>query len=151
MVQLPEPTGRDDFRTVADITKARISRVIANLNEENSGTLDLGSGSELEKGFRVFKLDSSNILAWDPEPDNLDGSLLASLNHLKEDRTEEDILYELLLKFGRHPTIAIEQRILPRKDDLQRRGWNASPALRSQSIDLRSRTWQSGSRPGERS
>ena len=135
LVQLPEPTGRDDFRTVADITKARISRVIANLNEENSGTLDLGSGSELEKGFRVFKLDSSNIRAWDPEPDNLDGSLLASLNHLKEDRTEEDILYELLVKLGLDLTIAIEHRILAKKT-IYSVGAGTLIACLAESIDL---------------
>jgi adenine-specific DNA-methyltransferase len=63
----------------------------------------------------VFKLDSSNIRAWDPEPDNLDGSLLASLDHLKEGRTEEDIFYELLLKLGLDLTIPIECRTVAKK------------------------------------
>ena len=51
-------------------------------------------------GFRVFKLDSSNIRAWDPEPANLETALLDSVDHIKQGRSEADILYELLLKLG---------------------------------------------------
>jgi adenine-specific DNA-methyltransferase len=115
MVQLPEPTGHDDFRTVADITKARIRSVIAKLDAEDSGRLDLVQSSSQHRGFRLFKLDSSNIRAWEPELDDIDGSLLASLDHLKDDRTEEDIFYELLLKLGLDLTIPIERRILAKK------------------------------------
>ena len=51
-------------------------------------------------GFRVFKLASSNIREWDPQRDRLAESLEAAVDHLKTDRTEQDILYELLLKLG---------------------------------------------------
>jgi adenine-specific DNA-methyltransferase len=115
LVQLPEPTNNPEFPTIADITKERIRRVIASLSEETSGQLDLVNNRDLDRGFRVFKLDSSNIRAWDPEPDNLDGSLLASLDHLKEGRTEEDIFYELLLKLGLDLTIPIECRTVAKK------------------------------------
>ena len=43
-------------------------------------------------GFRVFKLDSTNILEWDPDRDKIAETLEASIEHLKTDRTEQDIL-----------------------------------------------------------
>ena len=51
-------------------------------------------------GFRVFKLDTSNIRTWEPDQDDLEGTLLANIDHIRPDRSEEDILYELLLKLG---------------------------------------------------
>ncbi|MDD5035012.1 MAG: site-specific DNA-methyltransferase [Methylococcaceae bacterium] len=65
---------------------------------------------ELDLGFRVFKLDSSNIRAWDPNPDDLAQSLFDATEHLKDDRTEQDILFELLLKLGLELTVPIETR-----------------------------------------
>jgi adenine-specific DNA-methyltransferase len=61
-------------------------------------------------GFRVFKLDSSNIRSWEPDPNNLDQTILDYTNHIKEGRTEHDILYELLLKLGLDLCIPIEQK-----------------------------------------
>ena len=66
-------------------------------------------------GFRVFKLDTSNIRAWDPNPDDLEGSLLASLDHIEPGRTEQDILYELLLKLGLDLCVPIERRTIAGK------------------------------------
>jgi adenine-specific DNA-methyltransferase len=53
-----------------------------------------------DTGFRVFKLATSNIKEWEPDRKNLSGSLEESVDHLKTDRTEQDILFELLLKLG---------------------------------------------------
>ena len=61
-------------------------------------------------GFRVFKLDTSNIRAWEPDRDNLDGALLKNIDHIKLDRSEEDILYEVLLKLGLDLCVPIETR-----------------------------------------
>ena len=66
-------------------------------------------------GFRVFKLDSSNILAWDPDRDNLVATLEAHAEHLKTDRSENDILFELLLKLGLDLTVPIEQKTIAGK------------------------------------
>ena len=66
-------------------------------------------------GFRVFKLDTSNIREWDPTPNDLDGALLAGLNHIKRGRTEQDILYELLLKLGLDLCVPIETRTIAGK------------------------------------
>lgn len=59
-------------------------------------------------GFRVFKLDRSNIRAWSPAPDDLAGTLLDNANHLVPGRTEQDVLFELLLKLGLELTVPIE-------------------------------------------
>ncbi len=66
-------------------------------------------------GFRVFRLDTSNIRAWEPDRDDLDNSLLEHLEHLEHDRSEEDILYELLLKLGLDLCVPIETRAIAGK------------------------------------
>ena len=70
----------------------------------------------IDLGFRVFKLDSSNIREWDPKRDGLEGSLQMSIEHLKTDRKEADILYELLLKLGLDLCVPIETRKVAGKD-----------------------------------
>jgi adenine-specific DNA-methyltransferase len=64
----------------------------------------------VDLGFRVFKLDSTNIRAWDPDRENLSQTLLNSVEHVKADRTEQDILFELLLKLGLELTVPIEPK-----------------------------------------
>jgi adenine-specific DNA-methyltransferase len=66
-------------------------------------------------GFRVFKLNSSNIRAWDPDRDDLTGSLMDSVEHVKLDRSEQDVLYELLLKLGLELTVPIEKKSIAGK------------------------------------
>ena len=61
-------------------------------------------------GFRVFKLDSTNIVEWDPDRYKIAETLEASIEHLKIDRTEQDILFELLLKLGLDLCVPIETR-----------------------------------------
>ena len=90
-------------RNIAELTKERLRRAGKKIKEENPQ-----SGTDL--GFRVFKLDSSNIRAWDPDPDNLEQYLLDHVNHVKEGRTEQDILYELLLKRGLDLCAPVEAR-----------------------------------------
>jgi adenine-specific DNA-methyltransferase len=51
LVQLPEPTSREDYPTIADITKERVRRVIKKLNEEHAGKLDLDGGKTQDRGF----------------------------------------------------------------------------------------------------
>jgi adenine-specific DNA-methyltransferase len=65
----------------------------------------------VDLGFRVFKLDSTNIRAWDPDRENLSQTLLNSVEHVKADRTEQDILFELLLKL----TVPIEPKSIAGK------------------------------------
>lgn len=63
-------------------------------------------------GFRVFKLASSNIRAWEPNRNDLPKTLEESVEHLKTDRSEQDILFELLLKLGLDLTVHIEQKAI---------------------------------------
>ena len=63
-------------------------------------------------GFRVFKLDSTNIHAWDPKPANVAAAVQQSFDHLKPDRTNDDILYEVLLKHGLDLSLPIEERVI---------------------------------------
>ena len=108
LVQLPEPTGRDDYPTIADITKERTRRVIVRFRQEQNCALL--KRAQIDLGFRVFKLDSSNIRAWEPDRDDLDGALLENIDHIKSNRSEEDILYEVLLKLGFDLCVPIETR-----------------------------------------
>ena len=109
LVQLPEPIeGHDGFATIADLTKARMKAASRKIADENS----LFAG---DVGFRVFKLDTSNIRAWNPTPQDLDDALLASLDHIEPGRSEQDILYELLLKLGLDLCVPIESQVIAGK------------------------------------
>lgn len=108
-VQLPEPTDEKSeaykagYKTIAEISKERIRRAAKKIAEENpeyKGDL----------GFKVFKLDSSNIKSWDADFANVEQSLLDAVDNIKSDRTSEDILYEILLKYGLDLTLPIETR-----------------------------------------
>ncbi|MGF1451686.1 MAG: site-specific DNA-methyltransferase [Opitutales bacterium] len=109
LVQLPEGCGEDTraaaagFLTIADLAKERLRRAAAKIKEENPDY-------EGDLGFRVFKLDSSNIKAWDPAAQDLAATLEEHAAHLKADRTEDDILYELLLKLGLDLCVPMAQR-----------------------------------------
>ncbi len=110
-VQLPEPTDQNSdayksgFRTIAEIGKERIRRVAKKIREEDPIT-----AQNMDLGFRVFKLDSSNIKSWDGSLENLEQSLYDSLDNIKEDRTQEDVLYEILLKYGLDLSLPVEER-----------------------------------------
>lgn len=124
LVQLPEPldpNNKDqktaaDFcdkigkpRTIAELTKERLRRAAAKVKADNP----MFAG---DTGFRVFKLDHSNIRAWNPNPADLEQTLFAHQDHLVEGRAESDILYELLLKLGLDLCVPIEQRTVAAKD-----------------------------------
>ena len=105
LVQLPEPLKKKEkvVKTISDLGKSRIQTVLQKIRKDNPDY-------EGDLGFKVFKLDSSNISAWDPDRNDLEGALLKYTEHLVPDRSEEDILYELLLKRGVDLTVPIEQK-----------------------------------------
>jgi adenine-specific DNA-methyltransferase len=115
LVQLPQPTDEKSdahkagYSTIAEIGKERIRRVVKKIKEDASTTL---SGREeikdMDLGFRVFKLDSSNIEAWDPDPEALEDNLFS--DNIKPDRTEHDLVYEILLKYGLDLSLPITKR-----------------------------------------
>ena len=106
LVQLPEPTERDDYPTIADITKERVRRVIAKLNKEKREV----DGED--RGFRVFKLAESNFNIWDAQGSRQLGAFLEQLqlhvDNVRDDRSAEDVLFELLLKSGYPLSATIE-------------------------------------------
>ena len=118
LVQLPEPLdpmNKDHEIAAACCDKLRKPRRLTELTKERLRRAASKIKAEAPKaagdlGFRVFKLDSSNIRAWEPAPDDLHGSLMASVEHLKPGRSEADVLYELLLKLGLDLCVPIEKR-----------------------------------------
>ncbi|KFZ42895.1 site-specific DNA-methyltransferase [Anoxybacillus flavithermus] len=108
MVQLPEPTAENSeaykagYKNICEIGKERIRRAGEKIVQETGKT-------DLDIGFKVFKLDSSNVKPWDPDFENFEKDLVEQLNNLKEDRTKEDLLYEILLKIGLPLTTSIEE------------------------------------------
>ncbi|MBN2585019.1 MAG: site-specific DNA-methyltransferase [Planctomycetes bacterium] len=123
LVQLPEPLDPENIdqkvaadycgkikkpRNIAELTKERLRRTAKKIKQENP----MFAG---DLGFRVFKLDSSNIRAWEPDRDSLASTLTEHAEHLKTDRTEQDILFELLLKLGLDLTVPIERKTIAKK------------------------------------
>jgi adenine-specific DNA-methyltransferase len=115
-VQLPEPTDEKSeacqagYKFISEITKERIRRAGEKIKSEIKDDLFSEEGKTLDIGFRAFKLDSSNIRAWDGNPDALEDNLFNAGSNIKENRTEEDVLYEILLKYGLDLTMPIEQK-----------------------------------------
>lgn len=123
LVQLPEPLDRENKDqkaaakycdelgkpgTISEITKERLRRAGDRIRAESPMFAE-------DLGFRVFKLASSNIRAWEPNRDDLATTLHESIDHLKTDRTEQDILFELLLKLGLDLTVPIEEKVIAGK------------------------------------
>ena len=123
LVQLPEPLDPEnkdqktaaDFcdqlskpRTIAELTKERLRRAAKKIKEDNP----MFAG---DTGFRVFKLDTSNIRAWNPDRENLEKTLLDHEEHILPGRTEADIVYELLLKLGLDLCVPLESRSIAGK------------------------------------
>tara|TARA_B100000989_G_scaffold212244_1_gene161204 strand:- start:238 stop:2121 length:1884 start_codon:yes stop_codon:yes gene_type:complete len=115
-VQLPEKTEessesfKNGFRTIPEIGKERIRRIVKKIKNDLTN-----KSSKLDLGFKVFKLDSSNIKSWDGNPENLETSLFDAVDNIKPDRTEEDVLYEILLKYGLDLTLHIEEKTIEGK------------------------------------
>ena len=108
MVQLPELTDEESeaykagYKNICEIGKERIRRAGDKIVEETGKT-------DLDIGFKVFKLDSSNVKPWDPDLENLEENLFDLQDNIKEDRTKEDLLFEILLKIGIPLTTPIEE------------------------------------------
>jgi adenine-specific DNA-methyltransferase len=123
LVQIPEPLDPSNKgeksaarfcdkigrpRNIAELTKERLRRAQKKILEENTS-------SSIDLGFRVFKLDSSNIRSWDLENGNIKEQLLDAIDHVKPDRTESDVLYELLIKLGLDLCVPSEQKTIAGK------------------------------------
>ncbi|WP_420264068.1 site-specific DNA-methyltransferase [Candidatus Magnetominusculus dajiuhuensis] len=119
MVQLPEPCAEDSeafkagYKTIADIGKERIRRVIKKLNEEQEGKLDLDGASAQDRGFKVLKLDKSNFKQWQPlppdaTPEQINKQLFDHIKNIEHKASPEDLLFEILIKAGFMPTEKVQ-------------------------------------------
>ena len=106
-VQLPEycdeksKAHKAGYQTIADIGRERIRRAAKKIAEQ---------GYTGDLGFRAFRLSRSNIIPWNPDPSDLEETLLSHQEHLIAGAKEQDILYELLLKRGIELSVPIERR-----------------------------------------
>lgn len=113
LVQLPEPTDEKSvpykagYKNICEIGKERIRRAGQMILKENKKALE-----NLDIGFKVFKLDETNLKLWDEESLNLEKDLLDLINPVKEGRTQEDVVYEILLKYGIDLTVPMEEIVL---------------------------------------
>ena len=127
MVQLPEPcaegteAAKAGYKNICEIGKERIRRagekIKAEIEEQNA---QLKIGEEPRKvpdiGFKVFKLDSSNLKQWQPDYDDLETSLFDSISNYVEGRSELDVVYEIMLKMGMELTWPLETHTIGGKN-----------------------------------
>ena len=116
-VQLPEKTdGQSEaykagYKTICEIGKERIRRAGEKIKEENK---DKEGIENLDIGFKVFKLDSSNLVKWDNTPttdeEEVKKRIQQSLFYLVDGRNDLDLVYEIMLKYGLSLTLPVEER-----------------------------------------
>lgn len=103
LVQIPEPVdGHPRFSNIAELTKERLRRAGEKVKADNPA-------ADIDTGFRVYKLSSSNLKPWSPG-DDLAADLLDAAGNILPGRSEEDLLVELLLKTGIDLTLPAEAR-----------------------------------------
>jgi adenine-specific DNA-methyltransferase len=113
-VQLPEATpeksiaNRLGYENIADISKERIRRAGEALKQERPS-----SRNKVDVGFRVLKIDSSNMADVFYTPDaTTQADLLARVDNIKPDRSPEDLLFQVLLDWGVDLTLPITREVL---------------------------------------
>jgi len=114
MVQLPEACDEKSeafkagYKTIAGISKERIRRAGQKIKEENVTT-----APDLDAGFRVLKVDSSNMADVYYTPDAVEQDLLNHVtDNIKEDRAAEDLLFQVLLDWGVDLTLPITKETI---------------------------------------
>ncbi|EDT05617.1 Site-specific DNA-methyltransferase (adenine-specific) [Burkholderia ambifaria IOP40-10] len=114
LVQLPEAcversaAAEAGYRTIADVSKERIRRAADAIRSQ---------GWEGDGGFRVLKIDTSNMADVFYTPDAVtQGSLLGSIDNIKPDRTDEDLLFQVMLDWGVDLALPVEKMTIQGKD-----------------------------------
>lgn len=121
LVQLPEPTPVESaarnagFDTIADICRERVRRTSEKMISGKRGRLKLDDSDNQDYGFKAFKLAASNFKLWNADEAPKDADALAEqlrlyADHIVDGRSQEDILYELLLKAGLPLSANIEEK-----------------------------------------
>lgn len=115
-VQLPEKTDEQSeaykagYKTICEIGKERIRRAGEKIKEESPLTTQ-----NLDTGFKVFKLDSSNLVKWNNTPTTDEEEVKnrirqLSIDYLVVGREDLDLVYEIMLKYGLSLTLPVEER-----------------------------------------
>ena len=108
LIQLPvlcnekSDAYNEGYKNICEIGKERIRRA-------GDKILEKSNNKDLDIGFKVFKLDSSNLEKWDPDYSNLEQTLLTNEENIKSNRAELDLIYEIMLKYGIDLTLPIEK------------------------------------------
>ncbi len=93
---------------VSELTKERLRRVANNIREQNPSYRG-------DLGFKVFKLDSTNIKPWELDFDFTERDLEDQISNIKNGREEVDVLYEILLKYGLDLTLPVTEHLIEGK------------------------------------
>ena len=119
MVQLPEACDEESlafqsgYKKITDIGKERIRRAGIRVKDQYS---DKDGVNQLDVGFRVLKIDSSNMKEVYYTPDTVSQDLLSEqVNNIREDRTSEDLLFQVLLDWGVDLALPISQQSIAGK------------------------------------
>lgn len=101
-VQLPEKVEESEFKSICDIGKERIRRASEKIKEQ--------TGADIDYGFRVYRLDESNMqdVYYKPQ-DYKQGQLEMLADNVKSDRTSDDLLAQVMLDWGLPLSLKIEQ------------------------------------------
>lgn len=113
-VQLPElieeksEAYKDGYKNICEIGKERIRRAGKKILDEQDKQIKMGDEEKkpLDIGFKVFKLDTSNLKTWDSTPlndtqiDMFYERLNSMIDSVKDDRSDMDVVYEIMLKMG---------------------------------------------------
>ena len=118
LVQLPEPLNEDNKQHITALEFCDANNLRRNIAELTKQRLRLAAQEEkiservssIDVGFKVLQLSASCLRLWNPDRNDLEESLLAHEEHLKDGRVEGDILYELLLKRGIDLAVPIKNR-----------------------------------------
>lgn len=122
LVQLPEVCDEKSeaykagYKNICEIGKERIRRAGKKLTETKNGQLSMdGENAPLDIGFKVFKLDSSNMKLWDSTPieeanaDELTERMNQMVRRIKPERSDLDMVYEVMLKLGVPLTFPVQR------------------------------------------
>ena len=118
MVQLQElideksEAYKAGYMNICEIGKERIRRAGEIIKEENK---DKENIENLDIGFKVLKLNTSNIRKWQPDYNNLEQSILDYVDNYEEGRTELDLVYEIMLKYGLDLTYLVDELVIANK------------------------------------
>jgi adenine-specific DNA-methyltransferase len=128
LVQLPEKAQDGTYKNICEIGKERIRRAGQKIRNEQLGIKNEGDNSSLQTpnssldtGFRVLKCDSSNMKEVYYNPAEYEPSLFSSLeDNIKEDRTPEDLLFQVMLDLG----ILLSSKIQVRSEKVGMRNYS---------------------------